>query len=80
VLLRTLGPEFGMRVLPKRNASRTFTVQQEFHADAFPAAIVAHDGVIEANLPLAGDAAERMAIFALGPIAPAAVNPAHLHK
>jgi len=45
-------------------------VLQQFHADAFPAAIIVRDGIVQANLPLDGDAAKRLSIFALGPIAP----------
>jgi hypothetical protein len=54
-------------------------VLQQFHADTFPTAIVVRDGIIQANLPLDGDAAKRLSIFALGPIAPQAGSHSHLH-
>ena len=38
---------------------------QHFFADTFPAAIVVHQGQVEANLPLVGESGKRMTIFAL---------------
>ena len=39
---------------------------QAFHADAYPGVIVVRDGTVQANTPLVGEAAKRMAVLALG--------------
>jgi hypothetical protein len=54
-------------------------VFQQLHADSFPAAIVVRDGVVHANLPLIGEAATRISVLALGPIAPEAASARRPH-
>jgi len=61
---RTLPARVSVLVVPD-------DVLRELNADAFPAAVVLHDGTVQANLPLAGDAGKRLTVFALGPITPA---------
>ncbi len=39
---------------------------EQFHADVFPTAIVIRDGMVQANVPLVGEAAERIIGVALG--------------
>jgi hypothetical protein len=55
-------------------------VLEEMHADAFPAAIVVCNGVVQANLPLIGEAATRISVLALGQIAPEAASTRHPHQ
>ncbi len=55
------------------------TLLQAFDTDVFPAAIVVRDGIVRANLPLAGDATERLALVALG-VRPIAQPEATLFK
>jgi hypothetical protein len=52
------------------------SVLELFHVDAFPVAIVVRDGVVAADIPLVGDAGERLPVLAMGG-SPAAQN---LHR
>jgi hypothetical protein len=70
---KTLPTQISILVVPD-------AVLQQFHADAFPAAIIVRDGVVQANLPLDGDAAKRLSLFALGPIAPGPGSQHHPHQ
>jgi hypothetical protein len=54
-------------------------VLQQFRADAFPGVIVLREGVVRANLPLLGDAAKRLTVSALGPIASEPKTRSHPH-
>jgi hypothetical protein len=60
---KTLPAKISILVVPD-------TVLQQFYADGFPAAIIVRDGIVQANLPLDGDAAKRLSLFALDPISP----------
>ena len=42
-------------------------VLQRFGADVYPGAIVVRSGIVQTNLPLSGNAGERMTVLALGP-------------
>jgi len=70
---KTLPAQISVLVVPD-------AVLQQFHADAFPAAIIVRDGIVQANLPLDGAAAKRLSIFALGPIAPGPGIQHHTHQ